>query len=101
MSRLENPNGSTSHCKVVKSSHLREQVQLHLPWQVLPACMKQIGFGQVSDSLSFSSSFAVICKTFQERDTFDCDIFSFFYTFKGLCLVIWFEGNSISKFEGQ
>lgn len=84
MSRLENPNGSTSHCKVVKSSHLREQVQLHLPWQVLPACTKQIGFGQVSDSLSFSSSFAVICKTFQERDTFDCDIFFLFLYIQGI-----------------
>lgn len=79
MSRLENPNGSRFHCRVVKSSHLREQMQLNLPWQVLPACTQQIGLWQVSNSLSFSSSFGVIHKTFQERDTFDCEIFPFLY----------------------
>lgn len=78
MGRLENPDGSTSHCRVVESSHLREQMQLHLPRQVLPACTQQIGLWQVSNSLSFSSCFGVIRKTFQERDTFDCDIFPFF-----------------------
>lgn len=54
-------------------------MQLHLPWQVLPVGTQQIGLWQVSNSLSFSTSFGVIDKTFQERDTFDCDIFSFLF----------------------
>lgn len=50
-SRLENPNGSASLCRVVKSSHLREQMQLHLPWQVLSVCTQQTGLWHVSNSL--------------------------------------------------
>lgn len=76
-------------------------MQLHLPWQVLPACTQQMGLWQVSDSLSFSHSFGVICKTFQERDTFDCDIFPFFIHSRDCVLQFGLKAISLANLKGN
>lgn len=104
ISRLENLNGSTSHCRLgqIQSFERANTITSSLAELYLLAPNK-LGLGR-SLSLSLCHSFVIICRTFQEMDTWTLTHtvrFFLFCTFKGLCLVILFEGNSISKLKGD
>lgn len=82
-----------------KSSNLREHKQLHRPQQLHLLAPNKSGLVR-SLSLSLFCGFVIIPENIPRKGHFYLTFF-LFYIFKGLCLAIWFEGNSICKLEGR